>query len=75
MASLLVPREIHFLGPLGRIWKGDPFIGEYGDVAVEVMVLIEYGTKHMDTTLGHHTMGYVGASIIGQWSVDGHGDA
>ena len=41
LASLLVPRENQFLGPSRRIWKGDPFIGEYGDAAVEVMVSIE----------------------------------
>ena len=75
LASLLVPREIHFLGSSGRIWKGDPLIGEYCDVVVEVMVPIEHGPMHMDTTLGHHTMGRVGEFIIGQWSVDGHGDA
>ena len=75
MASLLVPREIQFLGPSGRIWKGDPFIGEYGDATVEVMVPIEYGPMHMDTALCHHTMERVGAFIIGQWSVDGQGDA
>ena len=66
MASLLVPREIHFLGPSQRNWKGDPFIGEYGDAAMEVMVLLEHGPMHMDTALGHHTMGRVGAFVIGQ---------
>ena len=75
LASLLVPREIHFLGPSGRIGKRDPFIREYGDAAMKVMVPIEYGSTYMDTTLGHHTLGCVGASIIGQWPVDGHGDA
>ena len=66
MASLLVPREIHFLGPSGRIWKGDPFIREYGNATVEVMVPIKYGLTHMDTALAHHTLGRVGASIIEQ---------
>ena len=63
------------MGPSGRISKEDPFIGEYGDAVVEVMVMIEYGPMHMDTALGHRTLGRVGASIIREWFVDGHGDA
>lgn len=72
VASLLVPREIHFLGPLGRIWRVDPLIGEDGDATVEVMILVGCRSTHMDTTLGHHIEGWVGAFSVELWFTDGH---
>lgn len=75
MASLLVPREIHFVGPSGRIWRGDPFIEEHGDATVEVMIQVGCEPTHMDTSLGHHIHEWVGEYSMEQWSADGHGDA
>jgi len=53
VASLLVPREIHILGPSGRIWMGDPFIGGYDDVMVEVMMTVGCRMTRIVTALGH----------------------
>lgn len=62
------------MGLSGRIWRGDPLIREYGDATVEVMILVGCKPTHMDTTLGHHIQGWVGASDVEKWSADGHGD-
>ena len=42
---------------------------------VEVMTQVGCRSTHMDTTLGHHIQGWVGASSVEQWYADGHGDA
>ena len=69
LASLLVPREIHFLGPSGRFWKGDPFIGGYGDATMEVMMLVGCGLTPTDINLGHHIHICVGAHGDAWWCV------
>jgi hypothetical protein len=43
VASLLTNRELHFLDPSRRIWREDPFIGEYSDATMEVMISIRCG--------------------------------
>lgn len=54
VASLLTHREIHFSDPSGGIWSEDPFIGEYSDAMVEVMILIMCGPTRRNMALGHH---------------------
>jgi len=66
VALLLVPREVHFLGPSRRIWMKDPLFGEHSNVMVEVMIQVRCKSMHMDTTLGHHIQGWVGASSMEQ---------
>jgi len=75
VASLLAPREIHFLGPSRRIWRGGPLIGRFGDATVEVMIPVGCEPTRRDTALGHHIQGCVGSSSVEQWSTGGHGDA
>lgn len=75
VASLLVPIEIQFWGPSGRIWRGGPLIEEHGDARVEVMIYVGWGSMHRDTTLVHLIWGWVGASSMEKWSTDGQGYA
>jgi len=53
----------------------DPFIYKDDDAMVEVMILIGCGLTHIDTALGHHIQGCVGAYNIEQWPTGGHGYA
>lgn len=61
MESLLVSREIHFLGPSGRIWRVNSFIGGYDDAKVEVMTKFGCGPTHTILAFGHDIQGCVGA--------------
>ena len=74
VASLLTHREIHFSNPSGRIWSEDPFTGWCDDVTMEVMIPVGCESTHRDTTLGHLIRGWVGASSVEHWFVDGYGD-
>ena len=75
VASLLIPREIDFLGPSRRIWRGDPFIGGYYDVKVEVTMTFGCGLTHIVSAFGHHIQGWVGAYSSEQWPIEEHRDA
>ena len=62
VVSLLIPREIHFLGPSGRIWRGYPLVVQHGDATEEVMIQVGSALTHTDIDLGYHINGWVGES-------------
>lgn len=75
VASPLVHRRIHLSCLSRRIWRQGPCIKGYGDVTVDVVILIGCEPTHIISSLNHGIQWRVGAYSIKQWFAGEHGGA
>ena len=75
VASPLVHRGIHLSCLSGIFFRQGPYIKEYGDVKMEVVIPVECGLTRIVLNLDHGIQWCVGVCNVERWLIGEHIDA